>query len=274
MTTSKNKTKINIFNQKDVVPPPPYFSVEGILDDDEWVNAYYVTVLRWHGSCTLNAKQRHLIGLAKAITYAWEPGVLTHTDLALENGSSKKEVVETVKVSALTIGLAELDRVAKIARMTKSSDAFDIIYNKTVINNILRTFPDLKRHIGAVPWFFRYRFLVQDMDYLKHFYTVTRPVLFGDTISQQIRRLVTIIVSAIKSWDNGVKFFIHLAELESVPREAIVDVLRSVFKTAVSNSISVGFRCPCYIPKNPYKLIKDYYKNAHRIIDRLTQGIS
>src|SRR5208283_3093820 len=108
---------------KTELPTPGYFSAKGLLHDPDWVDSYLSIVLQWPSACTISVEDRQLIGLAKSVAFMWEPGILNHTDLALETGSTPEQVTETIKTVASVVGLANLDRALKAQGTLRKLDS-------------------------------------------------------------------------------------------------------------------------------------------------------
>jgi len=233
-------------SKKSGMPAPPYLWAEGLLDDAEWVNSYIKSVLSWPENCTLTTKERHLIGLGKAIAYLWEPGVLIHIDQALNAGANLREVNDTIRVSAVTAGLADLD------------------YALQQLNNLGLSYPNQKnkaRDRCGMPLSKNIIAFLGWDERLSENFVNTVKILFEKTaLEARLQQLVCLAVSSVKGWGHGIKVHSKLAAKAGATREEIVYVVVSVFKTSVSTSMQVGFRYPCYTPDmSKYRLIYDSY---------------
>lgn len=236
-------------NKKVGMPSPPYLWAEGLLDDDEWINAYIGAVLSWPKSCSLTVKERHLIGLGKAIAYLWEPGVLIHIDQALKSDATLREVNDAVRVAAVTAGLADLDNLLRQLDVDVCP-----IYSDSPLNLELGNIR-LPAKMTALLNF--------DQQWFQDFLTTVGVVFRKTSLDKRTQYLICLAVSAVKRWTYGVKVFSELAAEVGATRSEVVQVIASVFKTAVSTSMQVGFRYPCYTPDmNRYRLICDSYRRS------------
>jgi len=233
-------------NKKSGMPAPPYLWAEGLLDDSEWVNSYIKSVLSWSESCTLTTKERHIIGLGKAIAYLWEPGVLIHIDQALKSGANLREVNDTIRVSAITAGLADLD----FALQQLNSLGLNHPNQKEKTNDRC-AIPLSKNIITFLSW---------DEKLFENFLKTVRIIFEKTALEARLQQLVCLAVSSVKGWKHGIRVHSKLAAKAGATREEIMHVVVSVFKTGVSTSMQVGFRYPCYTPDmSKYRLIYDSY---------------
>jgi AhpD family alkylhydroperoxidase len=232
-------------SKKSEMPAPPYLWAKGLLDNLEWVDSYIKSVLSWPNNCTLTIKERHLIGLGKAVAYLWEPGVLIHLDQALNSGADLKEVNDTIRVAAITAGLADLDNALQQLSSSglryigkkKAKARYDIPLPKNIID-----------------------FLAFDQELLESFLNTVRIIFEKTSLEARLQQLICLAVSSIKSWKHGVEVHSKLAAEAGATQEEIIYVVVSVFKTRVSIAMQVGFRYPCYTPDmSKYRLIYDSY---------------
>jgi alkylhydroperoxidase/carboxymuconolactone decarboxylase family protein YurZ len=239
---------------KDELPLPEYFAASGMLRDRDWVESYISMVLQWPKSCTIPTNERHLIGLAKALAFAWEPGILNHTDLALATGFRTSQVNEAIKAASATLGLAELDRAtAALGRMKRGK--IDRVVLKPVAN-----------FFGAVPPFLRHRMVIEDRKWFRSLLTVARPAYDTEEtlLDPRLRALICLAASAVVGWGDGTYLYSAAAKRFGASEKDTSDVIRSVFKTTVSNAMASGFRTPCHVPnlKKYRTLLKAYVENG------------
>jgi alkylhydroperoxidase/carboxymuconolactone decarboxylase family protein YurZ len=230
--------------EKAPLPPPAYFSAKGMLRDQEWVDSYFSTVLQWPKTCTISLQDRPLLGLAKAVAFSWEPGILNHTDLALRTGSKPDQITEVIKASSATIGLARLEVSAKAVEKTKYS-------RRARFNARLeRALKPVRAYYLTVPSCFKYEIVVEDSEWFVNLLTVTRPAfdMSSDVLKPRVRSLVCLAAAGVVGWQEGVNLYSAASERFGASRREIADVVKSVFKTSVSNAVASGFRTPCHIP--------------------------
>jgi alkylhydroperoxidase/carboxymuconolactone decarboxylase family protein YurZ len=231
-------------DEKAQLPPPGYFSAKGMLRDQEWVESYFSTVLQWPRTCTISLQDRPLLGLAKAVAFSWEPGVLNHTDLALRTGSTPDQITEVIKASSATIGLARLEVSAKAVEKTKRSR------RARFTPRLERALKPVRAYYLTVPSCFKYEIVVEDSEWFVNLLTVTRPAfdMSSDVLEPRVRSLVCLAAAGVVGWQEGVKLYSAASGRFGARRREIADVVKSVFKTSVSNAVSSGFRTPCHIP--------------------------
>ncbi len=223
----------------DTLPLPDYFGAKGMLSDSEWTQAYVSLVLQWPKSCGIPSKERHLIGLAKALAFGWEPGILNHTDLALRMDYSPEQVAEVLKATSVALGLA---RLSAAAGSTRSQDRLDPAAAKALA--------DVKSFFGVIPSLFRRKLVLEDRGWLEELLRVARPAWDArkETLQPRLRALVCLAAAASAGWEEGIGLYREAAVRFGATEKDTADVVRSVFKTTVSNSMAVGFRTPCHIP--------------------------
>ena len=245
---------------------PGYFSARGLLKDPDWVDSYLSIVLQWPSSCTIKVEDRQLIGLAKSLGFMWEPGILNHTDLALETGSTPEQVTETIRTTAAVVGLADLDRALR------SQGTFAKLDSKK--SKVLRK---VSSYFGTVPPNFRRKMIFEDSDWLKDFLNVVSPAYESSSIvlNPSVRAMISLAACSVVGWEEGIAMYSKAALRFGAKGSEIHDVIKSVFKTSVSNSMASGFRSPCHIPNlERYRtILSSYVENgalAKRNGDRLT----
>ncbi len=241
------------------LPLPDYFGAKGMLRDSEWVDAYLSTVLQWPKKCTLSTEDRQLVGLAKALAFSWEPGILNHTDLALNSGSSSEVVTEVLRTAAIAIGLADLDRATR--GMAEGNPSGDVR---------MRLEP-VREYFGALPRVFRRRAVLEDGLWLQAFLKVASPAYESrpDILHPRLRALVSLAAVAVTGWDEGVRLYGNTAKKFGATNPEVSDVVKSIFKTGVSNAMAAGFRTPCHIPRlEKYRTILSAYVDAGALAER------
>jgi alkylhydroperoxidase/carboxymuconolactone decarboxylase family protein YurZ len=230
--------------EKARLPPPAYFSAKGMLRDQEWIESYFSTVLQWPKTCTLSLQDRSLLGLAKAVAFNWEPGILNHTDLALRTCSTPDQITEVIKASAATIGLARLEMSAKAVEKTKHS-------RRAQFNPRLeRALKAVRAYYLTVPSCFEHEIVNEDPDWFAELLTVARPAFESspDVLAPKLRSLVCLAAAVAVGWNEGAKLYSAASRRFGATETQVSDVIRSIFKTSVSNAMAAGFRTPCHIP--------------------------
>jgi len=225
--------------EKTELPVPGYFSARGLLKDPDWVDSYLSIVLQWPTTCSISVEERQLIGLAKSVAFMWEPGILNHTDLALETGSTPEQVTETIKTVASVVGLANLDRALRGQGSLKKLNA----KKRSVLKNV-------SGYFGKIPECFKRRMIFEDPAWLIDLLKVTSPAYESNSeiMNPKLRALVALATAAVTGWDEGVSLYSKAAIRFGARNSETHDVIKSVFKTSVSNSMAGGFRTPCHIP--------------------------
>ena len=142
-----------------------------------------------------------------------------------------------------TIGLAQLDSTLPVENTPE----------RTVVPDVLRAtelLGPVEEFFGQVPPLFRHSLLLKDRRWFSDFIIVTRPSydIRKDVIGPRTRALVCLAAAAVLGWQNGVREYRIAAERFGAPARDADDVVKSVFKTAVSNAMAAGFRTPCHIP--------------------------
>jgi alkylhydroperoxidase/carboxymuconolactone decarboxylase family protein YurZ len=231
--------------RKDALPMPDYFGSTGVLADGDWVESYMALVLQWPKSCAISMRDRQLIGLAKALAFGWEPGILNHTDLALKSGCTGEQVTEVLKAASAAIGLAKLD-----SALSTADAAHSVSRTKATHENRVQLKP-VKEFFGTVPPIYRNHLLAKDPRWLADFVTVARPSYDARdaVLKPATRALVCLAASAVLGWHQGVQAYGRAALRFGESQGNVDDVVKSIFKTAVSNAMAAGFRTPCHIPR-------------------------
>jgi len=247
-------------------PLPEYFSAKGMMRDPDWLDSYVSIVLQWPKSCTISLVYTEIIALAKSIGLAWEIGILDHTHLALEAGATAEQITEATKVAAATVGLAYLDRAVKgqgtLSRLDTRST---------------RVLQNVKEYFGVIPPCFRRRMIIEDSEFLNDLVVVTLPTRDSrtDIIDPKLRAYVSLAAAVVIGWEDGVSMYGKAALRFGATKDEVRDVILSVFKTFVSNSMAAGFRTPCHLPRldNYTTMLSKYVDNgalAKRKRDRLS----
>ncbi len=251
---------------KTELPTPGYFSAKGLLRDPDWVDSYLSIVLQWPKSCTIAVEDRQLIGLAKSLAFMWEPGILNHTDLALETGITPEQITETVKIVSSVVGLANLD---KAARNLGTATRLDAKRRKLLAC--------VKEYFGVIPGVFRRSIVVENLDWLNDLLMVTGPAYDSGAkiIRPRLRAYVALAAASVIGWEEGISLYAKVAESSGAKRVEIHDVVKSVFKTSVSNSMAAGFRSPCHIPRlDKYATILSSYVEKGALSKRKADALS
>ena len=251
---------------KTELPTPGYFSAKGLLHDPDWVDSYLSIVLQWPKSCTISVEDRQLIGLAKSLAFMWEPGILNHTDLALETGFKPEQITETLKVVAAVVGLANLDKAAKVIG-TKSK--IDRKQQKALVG--------VKKYFGTVPQVFMRTVVLENLDWLDELTSVTRPAYdsSNEIILPRVRGFVALAAASVIVWDEGISLYAKVCQRYGAKKSEVNDVIKSVFKTSVSNSMAAGFRSPCHIPTlEKYSTILSSYVEKGALTSRKADALS
>lgn len=248
------------------LPTPGYFSAKGLLRDPGWVDSYLSIVLQWPQSCTVAIEDRQLIGLAKSLAFMWEPGILNHTDLALETGIKPEQITETVKVVSSVVGLANLDKAVESMGSVTSLDA-----------KKRKVLAPVKKYFGLIPSIFKQKLVVEDLDWLNDLLAVTRPAYYSRdrVIHPKLRAYVALAAASVVGWDEGITLYARVATRFGAKRVEIHDVVKSVFKTSVSNLMAAGFRSPCHIPRlDKYSTILSSYVENGALSKRRVDALS
>jgi len=235
-----------------------------MLGDDEWTRSYVSLVLQWPKSCGIPSRERHLIGLSKALAFGWEPGILNHTDLALRMEYSPEQVAEALKATSVALGLARLSGAAGSARVAKMDPA------------VTKALTDVKNFFGTVPSCFRRELVVEDRGWLNDLLRVARPGwdIRDGTLDPRLRALICLAACASVGWAEGIKLYRKAAVRLGAREKDAADVIRSVFKTAVSNSMAAGFRTPCHIPNlEEYQTILSAYVGEGALANKRTDPL-
>lgn len=237
---------------KTELPAPGYFSAKGLFHDPDWVDSYLSIVLQWPKSCTISVEDRQLIGLAKSVAFNWEPGILNHTDLAFETGFKAEQITEAIKVVSAVVGLANLDRAFSADRV-----------HRRLNPKLRKRFSEVEKYFGTVPRVFRTELAVEDDHWLRNLLTVTKPAYDNNgsrLINPLLRAYVALAGASVVGWTEGILLYSRAAVRFGAVKNEIHDVIRSVFKTSVSNSMAAGFRTPCHIPRlEEYRTILSSY---------------
>jgi alkylhydroperoxidase/carboxymuconolactone decarboxylase family protein YurZ len=251
---------------KTELPTPGYFSAKGLLHDPDWVDSYLSIVLQWPKSCTIAVEDRQLIGLAKSLGFMWEPGILNHTDLALETGIKPEQITEAVKVVSSVIGLANLDNAAK---STGTANRLD--------EKRRRLLACVKEYFGVIPSVFRRTIVLEDLKWLNDLLLVTGPAYDSGhkIIHPRLRAYVALAAASVIGWEDGISLYAKVAQRFGGKKSEVHDIIKSVFKTTVSNSMAAGFRSPCHIPRlDKYTTILSSYVEKGALSKRKTDALS
>jgi alkylhydroperoxidase/carboxymuconolactone decarboxylase family protein YurZ len=169
----------------------------------------------------------------------WEPGILNHTDLALETGFTREQITEVVKVVSAVVGLANLDKAVRRKRTAPYLDA----KRKKALNRVYKYF-------GRIPIVLRKIIVLEDLGWLSDLLAVTRPAYDDrdEIIQPKVRAYVALAAASVVGWEDGISLYPRVALRFGAKSVEIHDIIKSVFKTSVSNSMAAGFRSPCHIP--------------------------
>jgi alkylhydroperoxidase/carboxymuconolactone decarboxylase family protein YurZ len=191
---------------------------------------------------------------------------LNHTDLALETGSTPEQVTETIRTVASVVGLADLDKALKARGSVKRLDS------KT--RNALKKVSD---YFGKVPECFKRRLVFEDPAWLNDLLKVTSPAydLNSEIMNPRLRAFVALAAAAVVGWGEGISMYSKVAVRFGAKKSETDDIIKSVFKTSVSNSMACGFRTPCHVPNlEQYRTILSSYVESGALSkrngDRLT----
>ncbi len=228
----------------DLLPAPDYLAAKGILRDQQWVESYFSMVLQWPKTCSISLRERQLVGLAKSLAFNWEPGILNHIDLALKTGSTPEQVTEVIKAAAAVVGLARLEMAVSAVSTVKRPD---LDHLDSRLRNALKR---VKIYFQTLPSCFMYEIILEDPEWLAELLTAARPAydISPDVLAPKARSLVCLAAAAVMSWSDGTKLYSAASRRFGATNSEIHDVVKSVFKTAVSNAMAAGFRTPCHIP--------------------------
>ncbi len=224
-----------------------------MLRDADWVDAYISAVMQWPKDCTLSTKDRQLVGLAKSLASSWEPGILNHTDLALASGSGAEAVSEVLRATSIVVGLANLDRATQGMTTCVPRKRAALLLKP------------LREYFGSIPEVFTRELVLEDIEWLRRLLTVTKPAYDSRTevIDPRLRSLVCLAAASVMGWGDGVRSCSRSAEKFGATKGEVADVVKSVFKTSVSNAMAAGFRTPCHIPRlDRYRTILSAYAAA------------
>ena len=237
---------------------PEIYRVKGLADNASWLRLVHDSIFQWPPSCSLDEKTKELVGLAKSIAYLWEPGVLTNIEGALEAGAASDEIVETILVASTVSGLADVETVlrAASAQLTEVGSARSADTNR----QIEEIHDDARKSIGSIPELYTAKLMVENADWLAAIHRSTKIQYSPGILDRRTKALVCLAASAAKGWDRGIREHFSLALKSGATMREITDVLVSVYKTAASIGIQVGFGVPCSIPGiHGFKLLRDYY---------------
>jgi alkylhydroperoxidase/carboxymuconolactone decarboxylase family protein YurZ len=215
-----------------------------MLRDREWIESYFSVVLQWPKTCSISLADRQLVGLAKSLAFNWEPGILNHMDLALRTGSTPEQVTEVIKATAATIGLARLEIAVRSIQKTERSQRAP--FNSS-FEHVLK--PATSYYL-TVPSCLKHRIVVEDAEWFVEFLTAARPAFetSSNVLKPKVRSLVCLAAATVVGWQEGIRLYSATSRRFGARKGEISDVIKSVFKTAVSNAMAAGFRTPCHIP--------------------------
>jgi len=237
---------------------PEIYRVRAFADNAKWLKLVDKYIFRWPQSCSLDEKTKELVGLAKSIAYLWEPGVLTNIEGALEGGAASDEIVEAILVASTISGLADVERALCVgsAQLTGAGSAPSTDMDR----QIQEIHDDARKTIGSIPELYTAKLMIENADWLAAIHQSTKVQYSLGTLDRRTKALVCLAASAAKGWDRGIREHFSLALKSGATVKEITDVLASVYKTAASIGIQVGFGVPCSIPEIPgFKLLRDYY---------------
>jgi AhpD family alkylhydroperoxidase len=236
---------------------PEIYRVRAFADNAKWLKLVDKYIFRWPESCSLDEKTKELVGLAKSIAYRWEPGVLTNIEGALEAGASSDEITEAILAASTVSGLADVERAldASPAQLTRARSSPSSNMNRRV----RKIYDDARKTIGSIPEIYTSKLMNENSDWLVAIYRSAKIQYNPGPLGRRTKALVCLAASAAKGWGRGIREHSSLALKSGATMREITDVLASVYKTAASIGIQVGFGVPCSIPENHgLKLIRDY----------------
>jgi AhpD family alkylhydroperoxidase len=237
---------------------PEIYRVRAFADNAKWLKLVDKYIFRWPQSCSLDEKTKELVGLAKSIAYLWEPGVLTNIEGALEGGAASDELVETILVASTISGLADVERALRVGSAQLTGSGSDL--SADMDRQIQEIHDDARKTIGSIPEIYTAKLMIENADWLVAIHRSTKIEYSPGALDRRTKALVCLAASAAKGWDRGIREHFSLALKSGATMREITDVLASVYKTAASIGIQIGFGVPCSIPEIPgFKLLRDYY---------------
>ena len=237
---------------------PEIYRVRAFADNAKWLKLVDKYIFRWPQSCSLDEKTKELVGLAKSIAYLWEPGVLTNIEGALEGGAASDELVETILVASTISGLADVERALCVGSAQLTGAGSDP--SADMDRQIQEIHDDARKTIGSIPEIYTAKLMIENADWLVAIHRSTKIEYSPGALDRRTKALVCLAASAAKGWDRGIREHSSLALKSGATMREITDVLASVYKTAASIGIQIGFGVPCSIPEIPgFKLLRDYY---------------
>lgn len=237
---------------------PEIYRVRAFADNAKWLRLVDKYIFRWPQSCSLDEKTKELVGLAKSIAYLWEPGVLTNIEGALEAGAASDEITEAILVASTVSGLADVETAVCVAsaQLTEPGSASSADTDR----QIQEIHDDARKTIGSIPELYTAKLMVENADWLTAIHRSAKIQYSLGALDRRTKALVCLAASAAKGWDRGIREHFSLALKSGATMREITDVLVSVYKTAASIGIQIGFGVPCSIPEIPgFKLVRDYY---------------
>jgi alkylhydroperoxidase/carboxymuconolactone decarboxylase family protein YurZ len=239
---------------------PEIYRVKALADNPDWLRVLHNSVFQWPRSCVLDEKTKELVGLAKSIAYAWEPGVLTNTEGAIAAGATPNEITEAILIASTIIGLADLDCACRAGHF----EVYDDRTQTTIDPSVQRVYDDATSTFGKIPELYRFSLLAGNPDWLKAVHEPAKIRYANGVLGQKTKALICLGASAAKRWDKGVAEHVEFALKSGAQPREIADVLCSIYKTAVSIGVQTGFSVPCSIPEmNGFRLLKDYYSKPN-----------
>ncbi len=243
---------------------PGIYRVRAFADSSRWLKILDSSIFRWPQSCSIDDKTRELVGLAKSVVYSWEPGVLTNIEGALEAGASSDEIVETIVLTSVVIGLADVERVFRAVPTD-----FAPAGQQSVIGQTGQSAPNSAGSSEKALYDFAVLHALTPMmvnpDWVSAIHQSTKMRYERRILDERTRALVCLAASAAKCWNEGIREHLAMALGSGATKSEIVDVLASVYKTRASIAVQMGFSVPCSIPEmQGFKVLNDYYSQRRR----------
>jgi alkylhydroperoxidase/carboxymuconolactone decarboxylase family protein YurZ len=236
---------------------PEIYRVKALADNPGWLRLLDESIFRWPESSVLDDKTRELVGLAKSIAYHWEPGVLTNIEGVLEAGGTAEEITETVLLASSVLGLAELEIVVGTDLPEGTADPSGS-HSSTAVGEIRNEAVEL---FGEIPELYNSKLLSENPDWFAAVHKISKLRYARGILDPKTRALVCLAASAATHWDRGIREHSRMARKSGARVAEIVDVLCSIYKTAASIGVQMGFSVPCDIPRTRgFVLLADHYR--------------
>jgi alkylhydroperoxidase/carboxymuconolactone decarboxylase family protein YurZ len=108
----------------------------------------------------------------------------------------------------------------------------------------------VKAYYHTLPTCFRYKIVVEDPKWFLELLTAASPAYDtkSTVLESRVRSLVCLAAASVMGWKEGIQLYSATSRRFGATKGQVSDVIRSVFKTAVSNAVAAGFRTPCHVP--------------------------